>query len=101
MSYLGLASFDEICKEIGARLRKQRLAQSLSQAELSARAGVSASTIKALESRGQATLESLMRVVLALGLVNELQDLFVLKVTSIAEMERAEKASRHRAPRKA
>ena len=90
----------EIGQELGRRLRVQRLAQSLGQIELAQRAGVSAGTIKNLEGKGQASLQSLLRVVAALGLIDELQDLFIPKVRSIAEMERAEQAQRQRAPRR-
>ncbi|MFC4158615.1 hypothetical protein [Chitinimonas lacunae] len=47
------------------------------------------------------SLETLIRVVPALGLVAGLDDLFVIKRPSIAQMEQAEMASqRQRAPRK-
>ena len=90
----------EIGQELGRRLRAQRLAQALGQVELAQRAGVSAGTIKNLEGKGQASFQSLLRVVAALGLIDELQDLFMPKVRSIAEMERAEQAQRQRAPRR-
>lgn len=97
----GFASHAEICAELGARLRKQRLAQLLSQQELAARAGVSVGTVKTLESTGAVSLDTLVRVAFALGLVDDLSQLFELKVRSIAEMERAERGERQRAPRKA
>ena len=96
-----LATYTEMGKELGQRLRTQRLAQLLSQEELALRAGLSGSTIKNLESKGQASLESVLRVVMALGLTHELQEIFSLKVESIAQMERAERPPRRRAPRKA
>lgn len=92
---------DEITAELGLRLKAVRLSQSLSQADLAERAGVSAGTVKALEKTGQSSLASLVRVVQALGLSDQLQALFVLKVQSIAEMEQAQLAKRQRAPRKA
>ncbi len=96
------ASFEEICAELGARLRRQRLAQLITQKELAARAGLSVGTVKTLEATGQSSLDSLVRVVSALGLVDELSGLFVLKTNSIAAMERAERTERlerKRAPR--
>ena len=95
-----LATAAEVGQELGARLRAQRLAQGFSQDELARRAGLSDSTIKALESKGQSSLGSLLRVVLALGLADELQGLFIVKAQSIAQMERAERAQRQRAPRR-
>lgn len=90
----------EVCQAIGERLRQQRLVQTLSQQELALRAGVSVGTVKNIEGKGQASLESLVRVVLALGLADELAGLFQIKLRSIAEMQQAEQAKRQRAPRR-
>jgi transcriptional regulator with XRE-family HTH domain len=89
MLSLNLSTADEIGRELGVRLRLHRLAQNLQQAELAARAGVSEGTVRNLEKKGQATLESLLRVVMALGLVNELSELFVFKPISIKALEDA------------
>jgi transcriptional regulator with XRE-family HTH domain len=91
---------DEIAKELAGRLKAARLAQGLQQPELAVRAGVSVGTVKALENTGQSTVASLVRIVQALGLVADLQDAFLIKVLSIADMERAERPLRKRAPRK-
>ena len=96
----GFASPEEVCKALGARLKAQRLAQSITQSELAARAGVSAGTVKNLESKGQSSMDSIVRVGLVLGLTDDLQTLFTLKVKSIAQMEQAEQAKRVRASRK-
>lgn len=94
------ATADEIAQELAGRLRAARLAQGLQQSELALRAGVSAGTVKALEKSGQSTVTSLIRVVQALGLAQDLQQAFVLEVRSIAQMELAQRAQRQRAPRK-
>lgn len=96
----GLASADEIARELGSRLKALRLSQGLQQGELAARAGVSRATVTALENHGQSTLSSWLRVVQALGREADLQALFELKIQSIAQMEQAEAARRQRAPRK-
>lgn len=90
MLSLTLSTPDEIGHELGARLRQHRLAQNLQQAELAARASVSEGTVRNLEKKGQATLESLLRIVIALGLVDELSGLFVFKPTSIKALEDAD-----------
>jgi transcriptional regulator with XRE-family HTH domain len=95
-----LATPAEICAQLGQRLREQRLAQSLTQTELALRAGVSAGTIKNLEGRGQASLESLIRIVVALGLAEQLQPLFTLRTDSIDAMTQATQIKRQRAPRR-
>ncbi len=64
-------------------------------------AGLSLGALRKLESNGQSSLETVIRVVQALGLVDELEELFVLKRQSIAQMEQAEAADqRQRAPRR-
>lgn len=91
----------EIQQALGARLRAQRLAQDLSQRDLARMAGLSLGALRKLEQDGRCSLETLVRVVQALGLVEELEGLFVLKRQSIAQMERAEAVGqRRRAPRR-
>jgi len=97
----GFASEQEARVELCQRLRAHRLIQGLSQAELAERAGISVSTVKLIENKGQCTLENFMRIVIGLGLAGELQALFVYNPKSIAQMEQAAQANRVRAPRKA
>ena len=95
-----LATADELCRELGARLRAQRLSRLLTQQDLAGRAAVSVGALKKLEKDGQANMLTVMRVVVALGLAGELETLFALQAqASIADMERAERAQRRRAPR--
>ena len=96
----GLSAVDEIAHELGRRLKAVRLAQGLQQGELASRAGLSRATVTALENHGQSTLNSLIRVVQALGLEQDLQPLFEFKIESIVQMEHAEAGKRRRAPRK-
>lgn len=97
-----LATHQEICTELGLRLKRQRLAQALTQQDLAERSGVASGTVKNLESKGVSSLESLIRIAMALGLVDGLAQLFELKAPqSIAQMERTQLAERKRAPRSA
>jgi transcriptional regulator with XRE-family HTH domain len=97
---LKLANVNEICQELGARLRAQRLAQLMRQRELADRAGLSVGAVQSLE-KGRSSLESIVRVSRALDLVPDIQDLFVRRAPlSIAAMERTEQAKRSRAPRR-
>jgi transcriptional regulator with XRE-family HTH domain len=98
---MGFATEQEVRSELGKRLRCKRIALDLPQAALAAKSGVSISTIKLIESKGQSTLENLVKVLIALGLVGELQNLFVYKPISIAMMERMNATPRQRAPRRA
>ncbi|MBY0238815.1 MAG: helix-turn-helix domain-containing protein [Burkholderiaceae bacterium] len=93
------ATHQEICAELGQRLKRQRLVQALTQKDLAERAGVALGTVKNLEAKGISSLESLIRIVMALGLLDDLASLFELQATySIAQMERAQLAERKRAP---
>jgi len=98
----GLATHREIARELGSRLRAQRLRQLLAQDELAARAGVSASALKTLESSGRSTIETLIRVAAALGLQADFASLFLPRTPlTIEDLERAERArERMRAPRR-
>jgi transcriptional regulator with XRE-family HTH domain len=101
MMSFSLAPTDEILLVLGQRIRAQRLAQELSQLELAQMAGLSLGAVRKLENSGQCSVETLVRAVQALGLVDELEDLFALKRQSIAQMEAAEAATRRqRAPRR-
>lgn len=97
---LNLAPSSDILQVLGQRVRAQRLAQELPQRELAQMAGLSLGALRKLESSGQSSLETLVRAVQALGLVNELDDLFVLKRQSIAQMEKAEAATQRQRARR-
>jgi transcriptional regulator with XRE-family HTH domain len=98
---LSLAPADEILLVLGQRIRAQRLAQQLPQQELAQMAGLSLGAVRKLENSGQCSVETLVRAVQALGLVDELEGLFALKRQSIAQMEAADAAARRqRAPRR-
>lgn len=100
MSFV-LAPADEILQALGERVREQRLAQELPQRELAEMAGLSVGAIRKLETNGQSSLDTLVRVIQALGLTAELEEWLVLKRTSIADMEQAEMTHRRqRAPRR-
>lgn len=101
MLEFALATEKEIRTELARRLRKQRLSKGLSLEILAERAGMGRATLQRLETSGDCTFENFIRAVQALGLVQELQELCVLKALSIAQMEQqAGHANRVRAPRK-
>lgn len=60
-------SLSDFPREVGDRVRLQRLAFSWCQAELAERADVSAETIKSMEEGGHIAIEDLYRVLLTLG----------------------------------
>ena len=92
---------EEILRQFALRLRAQRLAQELSQHALAGMAGLSLGAVRKLETDGQCSLETLVRVAQALGLVGELEPLFAQKSESIAAMQRAARVQlRQRAPKR-
>lgn len=72
----------------------------VSQPELAQRAGVALGTISTFESTGRTTLDTFMRLVIALGLVSELENLFTLPILSISELEQSLEPPRQRVRRK-
>jgi transcriptional regulator with XRE-family HTH domain len=99
MLHFGLATTDEIAKELAIRLRIQRLAQNLQQSELAERAGISRKTLTTFEQSGKVSLDVFLRIVGALGLSESLSELFEIKQQTIKEMELAEQ-KRQRASRR-
>ncbi len=93
-----LSSVPEISRELGQRLRRLRLHQRLTQAELAARASLSLRAVRNLESSGQSTLETFLRATVALGRAEDLDPVLETRVRSIREMELASR-ERQRAPR--
>ncbi len=92
---------DELVKLLCERLRKERLTQQMTQAELAARAGIGVNTLSNLEAGRNVSFESLVRAAMVLGRMNELESLFLPKLDSVDDILRYEKsASRQRIKRK-
>ena len=64
---LSFSTPQEIVHRVCERLRVERVAQSMTQGELAARAGVSKSTISNVESGQSVRFEYIVRVAMALG----------------------------------
>lgn len=94
-----LATPQEVAGELGQRLRTRRLSLNQSQAETAARAGVSLGALRNLERTGLVTVEVLLRVATTLGVIQQLEPVFVTRPVSIEQMEAASH-SRRRAGRK-
>ncbi len=76
-----------ILDELGHRLARVRLERNLTSAELAAAAGVGAATLVRLEGGKGANLTSLIRVLRALGMLDELDAL--IPEQSISPLESA------------
>ena len=58
--------------ELGARLARQRLARNVTQEALAATAGIGLRTLRRIEAGESSSLDSFLRIAMALGLANAL-----------------------------
>lgn len=66
----------EMATEIAKKAQDKRLKLNLSQQTLSEKSGVSYGTLKKFEQKGQISLESLLKIALALGEMGQFEHLF-------------------------
>jgi transcriptional regulator with XRE-family HTH domain len=66
----------EMAERIAKLVQAKRLSLNLRQKTLSERSGVSYGVLKKFERTGQISLESLLKIALALGTLEEFKDLF-------------------------
>lgn len=75
MSFI-LKSQQEVIQDIALRAKDMRLKQNLTQEGLALRSGVSLGSIKRFERTGEISLKSLVDIALALGCMDNFEDLF-------------------------
>nr|WP_222864112.1 helix-turn-helix transcriptional regulator [Pigmentiphaga aceris] len=93
---------DELVKLLCERLRKERLARQMTQADVAGRAGIGVNTLSNLEAGRNTTFESVIRVAMVLGRRQELEQLFMPQLDSLDDILRYEdSATRRRTKRKA
>jgi transcriptional regulator with XRE-family HTH domain len=66
-----LKSPDDVRREIADRFKARRLSQGLTQRDLAARSGMSLGSLKRFESTGHIALDSLLRLALAVGCLED------------------------------
>ncbi|GAA5004709.1 helix-turn-helix transcriptional regulator [Acinetobacter puyangensis] len=94
-------SSNEVVKLLCDRLRKERLNQQMTQAEVAQRAGVGVNTVSNLEAGKNVSFENLVKIAMVLGRLKELEQLFQPKLESIDDIIHYEKnSSRQRIKRK-
>ncbi len=69
-------TWSEIDCGIAEKIKRLRKRKKITQKELAKRSGVSLGSIKRFEQSGEISLQSLTKIALALGVENELEDLF-------------------------
>ena len=87
---LSLSKPSEVVELLGERLRKERLFQQMTQAEVAARAGVGVNTLSNLEAGRSVAFENLIRVAMVLGRSRELEALFKPQLDSLDDVIRYE-----------
>lgn len=101
MMNLGLIKPDEVVNLLCTRLRQERLSQQMTQAEVAARAGIGVGTLSNLEAGRSVAFDSVVRVAMVLGRLNELEQLFLPQLDSLDDILRYEEsAKRQRVKRK-
>jgi transcriptional regulator with XRE-family HTH domain len=76
---INMKSPHEMVVDIARQAKEKRLAMNLSQQTLSKRSGVSYGTLKKFEQTGQISLESLLKIALALDAFDAFDTLFTNK----------------------
>ncbi|MEQ6929084.1 helix-turn-helix transcriptional regulator [Pseudomonas mosselii] len=97
---LSLTKPSELMRALCERLRTERLAQQMSQAEVAARAGIGTNTVSNLETGRNVGFENLIRVAMVPGRRKELEALFLPKVECIADITRYELGAKRQRIRK-
>ncbi|WP_296250953.1 helix-turn-helix transcriptional regulator [Pseudomonas sp. UBA4194] len=98
---LSFSKPEEVVGRLCERLRTERLALQLSQADVAGRAGVGVNTVSNLEAGRNVGLENMVRVAMVLGRGKELEALFLPRLESIEDIRRYESgAKRQRVRRK-
>ncbi|MGB7128542.1 MAG: helix-turn-helix transcriptional regulator [Candidatus Rhabdochlamydia sp.] len=90
----------EVQKHIAKQAKEKRLSLNFSQQTLSDRSGVSFGVLKKFEQTGKISLESLLKIALVLGSLEEFKDLFkqtkLEHLTSLDELLKSKKRKRGR-----
>ncbi len=82
----------DVAKRLAYKIKKIRKQKKITQRELSGRSNVSYATLRKFEKTGQISLESLIKLTMELGVVNEINELFANPVyNSIEEVINADR----------
>ncbi len=87
----------EILAELGSRLRRYRLQQNLTQADLARDAGIGTRTVRNVEAGGDTQLVTLLRILRALGRLDALDAFLPRPGVSPMELLRSGGRERQRA----
>lgn len=91
------SSDSAILADLGSRLERRRLDLGLTQAALAAEAGVAKRTVERVESGGSAQLDTLLRILRVLGLLDRVEGLAPAPVVSPIALLKLQGRQRKRA----
>lgn len=87
----------EVARSLGERVAELRLLRNWKRATLAERAGVSSASLRRFETTGQISLESLLKLALALGCLDQFDELLrPPPARSIADLDRQRVARRRK-----
>lgn len=89
-----LSKPSEVIKLLCTRLRTERLARQMTQAEVAVRGGIGVNTLSNLEAGRNVAFDSVVRVAMVLGRLDELESLFKPKLDSLDDIARYENSLR-------
>ena len=85
--FLNQKTPNEIARNLAAKIKQQRKKLKISQQELAEKSGVSLGSVKRFETKYEISLQSLIKISIALDLDNDFENLFKTKTyTSINEV---------------
>ena len=76
----------EISDILGNRLKARRLSLNLTQSALAEKAGIGISTVARIESSQGGTLDDVIRLAIALGMINHFSELFDVAPADIKDI---------------
>lgn len=85
-----------ICSEIGQRLKRARLNANMTQKQVAGQAGLSVTAVQSVE-RGEALLESVVSVLLAMNMVEQINNLVPDQQISPLQLAKLKGKKRQRA----
>ncbi len=88
---------DEYLRRLGDRLRRRRLNQNLTQAELAAQAGVAPRTVRAIEGGASASMDTWLSLLRALGALDQVEQFLPEPPLSPIELAKLKGKTRQRA----
>jgi transcriptional regulator with XRE-family HTH domain len=91
---LSFSKPSEIVKRICERLRTERLALQMTQADVAGRAGIGTNTVSNLEAGRNVGFENVVRVAMVLGRSKEFEGLFLPKLDSLEDIRRYENSAK-------